>query len=72
MSSQPLRSAIAATRPVFTHLETEWLFEIILSSGHKEADYLVNKLVRSSGGPELYARTRQRIAQALEYRQEAD
>jgi len=55
------KPAIKPTRPVYGHLETEWLMEIILRSGHEEADYLVGKLVRYADDPELYAKLRDRV-----------
>lgn len=53
--------AIKPTRPVYTHRKAELLMEIILSSNHARADYLVGKLVEYANEPEVYDRLRQRV-----------
>lgn len=55
------RPAIKPTRPVYSHLEAEWLMEIALGSGHERAEYLVSKLVDSADSPEVYAKLRDRV-----------
>lgn len=54
------KAAIPSTKPHFSHLEAEWLMEVLLYSDHPEKDYLVNKLVEG-GEPAIYGRLRDRV-----------
>jgi hypothetical protein len=55
------RPAIPGTNPHYGYLEAEWLMEIILNSGHPQADYLVNKLVQGSMARDVYEELRDRV-----------
>lgn len=61
-----IKAAIPPTRPVFSHLETEWLMEIIMRSGHERADYLVDKLVEGADRPETYAKLLDRVCRHVQ------
>lgn len=65
-----IRSAIARTRPVYTHLETEWLFDILLKSGHERAEHLLNRLVEAADRTDVYARTLERARTRVQHEQD--
>lgn len=54
------RPAIPGTDPHFSHLEAEWLMEVLLMSNHPDKDYLVNKIIQG-GDTGLYGRLRDRV-----------
>ncbi|MFI1796615.1 hypothetical protein ACH427_04545 [Streptomyces sp. NPDC020379] len=60
------RAVTPDTQPFFTPLETEWVLEILLSSGHARADYLASKVVNAAEEPEIYANLRSRIQQKID------